>query len=790
MTRMGSGSRTVSVALIAALMLLDFGPVAAQQSGGLGPAPGTSTGPAFQLPNGSPSLPSFGEPGRAEPAREPAARTPQATTPPPAVTAAPAPLRGRCQVAPVPVAVPVPVESPAAGIAGAQPQPGALSVAAAAGQLPRVDIERRTTALAAAPGLARAPQEEISRIEAGFQALPFSVESAAPLRQFGYEMFNANVSTFAPIDDVPVGPDYVLGPGDDLTIHVWGPVDSTVVRTVDRNGRIVLPKIGDLRVWGLSFSEADRLIREQLSRYFRGFKTSVTMGRLRTIRVHVIGEVCQPGVYTLSALATLTNALYASGGPTKLGSLREVRLMRNHHTVGTLDLYDFLLRGDRTRDFRLESGDTVFVPTIGDVAAIAGEVKRPAIYEIGGELRVADLIDMAGGITPTAYLKRVQVVRAQPSAERVTLDVDLSDYYLKRDAAANPLVRGGDLVLVHRSDPRIYNVVKVAGAVKYPGAYELKPMARISDLLPPDRLLPEAYPEQVEVARRKPDLSLEILPVNLKKAWKGERDADLLLRPLDEVTVRTELRPAQTVTLSGEVVRPGTYTITEGERLSSVIERAGGFTEKAYLKGAVFTRAALRDIEQKRLDEFMRVQEQRLLAAASAEVVAGLDREESAVSAEALKARRDFLKVLASRVAVGRMVVRLDAPERLKGTENDIVLMGGDTLQVPPAASAVLVLGAVRSPASILYQPGADLEYYLNRVGGLSKEADKKEIHIVKADGSAVSSFAKIREIEPGDTVVVPPKEELKVKVLPTVRDVVQTIGSTMLSIAALAILF
>src|SRR2546428_2167298 len=212
-------------------------------------------------------------------------------------------------------------------------------------------------------------------------------------------MFAANVSTFAPVDDIPVGPDYVMGPGDDVTINVWGAVDSTLVRTVDRNGRIVLPKVGDLRIWGLTFAQADRLIRDELARNFRGFQTSVTMGRVRTVRVDVVGEVCQRGVYALSSLSTVTNGLFSAGGPTKLGSLREVRLIRGGYQVARLDLYDFLQRGDRTRDYRLESGDTIFVPPIGDVVAVAGEVKRPAIYEVRSDTRLADVVTMAGGGT-------------------------------------------------------------------------------------------------------------------------------------------------------------------------------------------------------------------------------------------------------------------------------------------------------------------------------------------------------------------------------------------------------
>jgi polysaccharide export outer membrane protein len=610
-----------------------------------------------------------------------------------------------------------------------------------------------------------------------------------PLRQYGYAMFAANVSTFAPVDDIPVGPDYVLGPGDDLTINVWGAIDSTMIRTVDRNGRIVLPKVGDLRIWGLTFSQADRLIRDELARYFRGFSTSVTMGRLRTVSVHVVGEVCQPGVYTLSSLATVTNALYSAGGPTKLGSLREVRLLRSNIQVARIDLYDFLQRGDRARDYRLESGDTIFVPTVGDVVAVAGEVKRPAIYEVQTGARLADVVTLAGGVTPTSYLKRVQIVRALPNAERSTLDVDLTAHYLKGDEANNPLINAGDLVLIHPADPRVYNIVKVEGAVRYPGAYELKPMMRIGQLLPAEKLLPEAYTERVEVARRRPDLTMEVVAVDLKKAWSGDPSQDLLLKPLDEVTVRTELRAARTVTLNGQVVRPGIYTIADGEKLSSVLERAGGLTDRAFPKGAVFTRASLRKIEQEQLDAFLKTQEQRMLATASTTIV-GAEKEEVAAQQQALQARREALRLLSSKVVVGRMVLHLDQPGRLKTSENDVILIDGDALSVPEPPDSVLVIGAVRSSTSVKHKEGAGVDYYINRVGGYSKEADKKDAHIVKADGSAISSFTNIRTIEPGDTVIVPPKEEEKIRTLPTVRDIAQTIGAALIGIAALAVLF
>jgi protein involved in polysaccharide export with SLBB domain len=690
------------------------------------------------------------------------------------VPAVPQPL-----TAPQPFAQPQPLSQLPTPQLSAQP-PQLLPL-----QLPQSPPQIQPTTLPQPQMIQAYPVAQVQpRADQGFLG-PFG----APLRQYGYAMFAANVSTFAPVDDIPVGPDYVLGPGDDLSINVWGAVDSTLVRTVDRNGRIVLPKVGDLRLWGLTFSQADRLIRDELSRYFRGFQTSVTMGRLRTVTVHVVGEVCQPGVYTLSSLSTITNALYSAGGPTKLGSLREVRLLRSNVQVARIDLYDFLQRGDRTRDYRLESGDTIFVPTIGDVVAVAGEVKRPAIYEVVTGTRLADVVGLAGGITPTSYLKRVQVVRAVPDAERVTLDVDLASHYLKGDEASNPLINAGDLVLIHRADPRIYNVVKVEGAVRYPGTYELKPMMRIGQLLPADKLLPEAHAERVEVARRRPDLSMEILAVDLKKVWGGDQGHDLLLKPLDEVTVRTELKSARMVQLSGQVVRPGIYTIAEGEKLSSVLERAGGFVDRAFLKGAVFTRAALRKTEQEQLEAFMKVQEQRMLASASTMIV-GAEKEEVAAQQQALQARREALRLLASKVVVGRMVVHVDHAPTLRGTENDVVLIDGDSLTVPEAPQSVLVLGAVRNSTSVQYKEGAGVDYYINRVGGFSKEADKKEAHIVKADGSGISSFTNIRTVEAGDTIMVPPKEEEKVRTLPTIRDVMQTLGSALLGFAALAVLF
>jgi protein involved in polysaccharide export with SLBB domain len=280
--------------------------------------------------------------------------------------------------------------------------------------------------------------------------------------------------------------------------------------------------------------------------------------------------------------------------------------------------------------------------------------------------------------------------------------------------------------------------------------------------------------------------------VNLKKAWSGDLDQDPLLKANDEVTVRTEMRATRTVTLGGQVMRPGTYVIGDGERLSSVLERAGGFTSRAYLKGAIFTRASLRKVEQEQLNAFVRVQEQRILSDASTTVV-GSEKEDAAIGATIVQARRDFLRALASRVALGRMVIKLSAPETMKNTTEDVVLGDGDSLEVPEPIDSVLVLGSVRNATSVLHAPGAGVDYYVSRVGGYAKESDKKEIHIVKADGSAVAGFTNIRTVDPGDTIIVPRNEESKIRWLPVIRDGFGIMGSALtgvLSLAALAVLF
>jgi protein involved in polysaccharide export with SLBB domain len=309
---------------------------------------------------------------------------------------------------------------------------------------------------------------------------------------------------------------------------------------------------------------------------------------------------------------------------------------------------------------------------------------------------------------------------------------------------------------------------------------------RLSDLLKPDSLLPEAYLNRVEIVRVRPDFTREIIPVDTHDLWASNPvpnpapnpTRDIVLQPMDKISVQSEVVGPATFTMIGEVKRPGTYSITKGERLSSVIRRAGGFTDKAYPKAAVFTRESVRKKEKEQLDEFVRVQEGALFAETSALAAATAGGAQQGVAIrETLEQRRAFLRLLSERGLRGRVVIRLGDPAGFEESESDIALEDGDALTVPVRPSTVLVLGSVRNPTALLYAPGVPAEYYIEKAGGLAKEADKDEVYIIKADGSVIRGYTKVRELEPGDAILAPPSVEPKYLPLPLWRDVATIVG-------------
>lgn len=735
------------------------------------------------------------------------------------------------------------------------------------------------------------PEWRLSAVERLFAGDISGVVSKR-LSQFGYDIFHRPVSTFAPVANVPVGPDYVVGPGDSFTVTLWGRVNAQYNLALNRNGEIVLPEVGVLKVSGMTLQELEDYLHDQFSRKQTDFKMAVTMGRLRTIRVYVVGEARTPGSYTLSSLSTVINALFAGGGPSKNGTLRNIRLLRTGQRAVSIDLYDFLLGGEKSSDVRLQDGDTIFVPLIGPVVAVAGNVKRPAIYEMTEPMTLAGVLDLAGGVTYAGWLQRVQVERVENHQRRIVVDFDISQSPAidGQDRAMDAAVQDGDLVKVFPVSPFEQNVVYIEGHVVRPGKYELKPGMKLSDILTSyEVLLPQANLEYAEIERLvEPDYHPIVIPFNVGKVLEGHRSEDIelarldtirlfrwdekgkrsvsvsgmvyrpgeyrfipgmklselldaaggpgknaylqtaeltrrhitqtgmetekididlervladdperniLLQDYDHLIVRTipELEFDRDATISGEVRFPGTYPVRRGETLSSLIERAGGFTERAYLKGAVFTRESAKVVQRQRMDELIEQIEESVLTSTDRAVSGALDEEMVKTQELALKAKKELLGKLRAARIDGRVVIKLTSLDSFKGSKYDLELERGDSLVIPETPGIVNVVGEVFNPTALLYEKDKTVAYYLQKVGGATNEADKKQISVIKADGSVISiaqkdpgrvswdsqshqwlfgGFMNIR-LSPGDTIVVPRKMD-KFFWLKTTKDITE----------------
>ena len=292
---------------------------------------------------------------------------------------------------------------------------------------------------------------------------------------FGANLFNAP-STFAPVDDIPVPSNYVVGPGDEVRLQLSGQVNREGSYVVSRTGDISIPDLGTVHVAGLAYSELSPYLNAQLQRVYRNFQLNVNLGQLRSIQVFVTGSARRPGSYTVSSLSTLLNALFASGGPLPQGSLRSIGLQRAGKTVVTFDLYDLLLHGDKTKDVGLQPGDVIFIPPVGEQIAISGSVDNPAIYEILPGTTVSQALTLAGGETPVALGTQVRVERVYEHSMRSLADVDLSRY--------NPPLHNGDIIEVGEILSRYRNAVTLRGNVSAPGRYVWRPGMRILDLVP------------------------------------------------------------------------------------------------------------------------------------------------------------------------------------------------------------------------------------------------------------------------------------------------------------------
>jgi protein involved in polysaccharide export with SLBB domain len=667
--------------------------------------------------------------------------------------------------------------------------------------------------------------------------------------------------------DVPLGPDYIVGAGDQLTIELWGGATQTFVRTVDSNGRVFLPEAGVVVVAGLSLEKVQSIIADALKQQFRNAQVAVTVSSLRSVRVYIVGDVQRPGGYDVSSLTTPLSAFYAAGGPTAVGSLRILRHYRGDQLVEEIDLYDFLLHGIRGQTVRFESGDTLLVPPVGLQVAVSGAVKREAIYELKpGETTLSALIGDAGGFTAAASLNHITIERIDANTHQritVTLPADGGQAAnTAQDAIAHFAVLDGDRIRVEPILPYSQRAVYLAGHVVRPGRLAYTDDMKLSDVIRSYQdLLPEPASRGEIVRLVPPDLHAETINFDVPEVLIGNSNVDL--QPFDtirvfgryqsdapKVTIRGEvLRPGdypmsngmtaaqlvrmaggfkrdaliesadltsyqvaggnqiseslatvqigaavagadpgadvplkpgdilaihqitnwtdigESVTVTGQVKYPGSYGFHDGEHLSSVLRRAGGLLPAAYTQGAVLIRDQVKTLEQNSRDELIRQIE---TSAAAARLSPNVAASGSAGPLQAIKAQQDqVIADLQSHPPTGRMVIHITADiDSWANTPADIELRRDDVLTIPKQPGFVLVTGQVCNVTALAFAPGRTAEWYLKHAGGTNSTANRKEIFIIRANGSVVGRHSSgafsgdvlSTRLDPGDVVVVPQK--------------------------------
>ncbi len=815
------------------------------------------------------------------------------------------------------------------------------------------------------------------------------------LRPFGYEFFSEyDEKALLPRKDLPVSSDYMVGPGDEVRIMLWGRVNAQYNLVVDRNGNITIPQIGPLQVSGMRFDELKGLLARQAEQIV-GANMNVTLGSLKSIQVFVLGEVRRPGSYVLDSFATITSALIAAGGPTEIGSLRSIRLKRQNKTAADMDFYDFLLKGDKSQDSILQSGDVVFISTAGPLVGIAGNVRRPAIYELKEDKDLLSLFNMSGGLIPSAYTQQIQVERIQKNERQVIVDFD--DKHLTK--SGDFILQDGDLVKVFPIVDKDLNAVYLAGNVKRPGKYEYKPGMTVRDLIsdtsallkdtyfdyalikrliPPgldtqlipfhpgklllqhddannialepqdsvyvfstwffrdrptitiegevrnkgvydllvnytvkdaimdaggftkdagldkgeifrvseegdisqiyfsvgramtgdtkenlalqdrDRIVihsiwedksrqlvsvegdvrsPGQYPltmdmrisdlifsagnvtesaylDEAEVSSSTVDngksVTTDYKTINLGAALKNDPGHNVLLKPYDRVFVKRipGWKEDRFVDVTGEVIFPGRYIIKKGETLSDVLERSGGYTDDAYLRGAVFTREEVKRLQQKSLDEMILRLESEIFSEGSLQMSKAASGEEiEAKKAEFLN-KEKFIASLKKLKSAGRMTIRLAHLRLLKGSKYDIELENGDSIHIPMKNSVVNVVGAVMSRGSFIYSEPLDYKDYIEMSGGYTRFADQDNVYVLKVDGSARKLYTGIfnwntakdrwetaafgeeaKDLEPGDTIVVPEKLD-RIAWLRETKDMTQILYQIAVTAGVVSVLF
>ncbi|HKS04797.1 MAG TPA: SLBB domain-containing protein [Gemmatimonadaceae bacterium] len=654
------------------------------------------------------------------------------------------------------------------------------------------------------------------------------------LTVFGSDVFQRNTSQFEPTEAGAADANYRVGARDVLLLIITGDVERAYSLDVTREGFVLIPQVGQVFVSNLTIAQITDVLFSRLSTQYSGVtrsptartKFSVSVARVRSNQVFVVGDVVAPASYQVSGLGTMLTALYAAGGPSESGTMRNVQLLRGGKLVSTLDVYNYLLRGDVATDLRLETGDVVFVPFNGKRVALTGEVGREAIYELKPTETLADLFQYAGGLKATAARNRIQISRVVPpelrrerGRDRVIVDVQ-TDTTQNAALPAFPLA-DLDSVYVYPISDRVRNKVTVTGSVWSAGPVALTPGMRVSAALrAAGGLRPDAYLGELHITRRMPDESRVQLRTSLATLNTNAAD-DLVLQEDDELRVfsKEEFRTPQHVAITGMVNRPGRYDFRQGMSLRDLIQIAGGLRIGAYLGNAEVarlpgdrtggklattfrvsldssylfdladaTRAAAARGQPFVLEPYdnvliLREPDWALLrtVVVTGEVkypgvyalegkndrLADIVRRAGGLTTEAYEAGGAFIRRLDG---IGR--VDIDFPRALANpsSSENVRMEEGDSVNVPTFTPTVKVGGAVNSPSSISYRQGRNLKYYVDGAGGAARDADLSHAYVTQPNG-AVEVYKHrfwllpdgVPQPRPGAMVVVPAREKTTV---------------------------
>jgi protein involved in polysaccharide export with SLBB domain len=666
---------------------------------------------------------------------------------------------------------------------------------------------------------------------------------------FGHDIFNNEDLTFEPNMNIATPENYVLGAGDVVFVDIYGASQRSEQVTVSPDGFIVIEGYGPIQVGGLTVSQANSRVRSQLGARYSSSKLRLSVGQTRTIVVNVMGEVKTPGTYTLSAFSSVFHALYMAGGPSKIGTLRNIKVYRHNKLVSTVDVYDYILNGKLSGNVRLGDNDVIVVGSYECLVNVTGKVKRPMYYEMKKNESVGTLIDYAGGFAGDAYRKSVRIIRKSGSQYSVynVNEFDMSSFHMADN----------DSVSVDSILPRYSNMVEVKGAVFRPGMYQLgKNIYSVKTLLESaEGVTEEAFTQHAVMHRMKADRTLEVVSVDIEGIMNGSvadlplKNEDVLfiptrqesrvqqtiaihgevmypgtykyadnetledfvlqagglkesasmhnvlvsrrisdpnalrqdsilaqtfnfslkdgfvidgqqafkLMPFDEVYVRKSpgYFTQQNVTIEGEILFGGTYTLTKkNERLSDLFKRAGGATDLAYIPGARLERK-VNEAERVRLEELAKMQQEEKERVAQ-EMAINNSRSiaEFGVNMQQTEAEKEKLIEIPETYHVG---IELDKALENPGGDYDIVLREGDRITVPTYNGTVKIDGEVMYPNTVGYKDGKSAKYYINQAGGFNRYAKKNQAYVIYMNGTVakVSDGAKIR---PGCEIVVPQK--------------------------------